>query len=1440
MKDCWKDYVDRPSFIHVMNALSALMHRFKNNDFDSRWQLSKPNTIPVTDNDKPTGSLAGKGDNDSGIDLDNPKLSKGLSLLHLQQGSPRHRVMNDECSSDSPASSRRFSNSSTADLFSSPISMKHRSPSLENLHGSLDNITGGNRKSGDVFESGEFSWFREQPRDSETNAKRYHYGNEQKLDFRLGLLSSNDGDVLWNNSQPLFQPDSLQEDSSLTRRIDSLGTDTEDEIWRKRIERGEFTEKVKEKSKSVADLMILTHIDCSESSESDSLPSFHSRQSSFNKQCRRGSKSNAPLSLLNSLSFGSESNLPVVEKDQEFQDTLKKIQIAKINGGDDSLTFVSLQTNSLTVARDREIANKVGHFLADEASKKRLHSSHIFPNNDAFARSDDSSSTENKLPLFDSKQDDADEVFVGCSESQTSSTSGNESKDTITFLENEARTFDSDEAPRNISSLVSDRSSVNANDEIESKPLDDSSPTVVNDSASISYDILCMSSSSNDVSSSPNDADSVVIGPSECHTLEYFKGLKTTLIDDKPEEECKDSADNRYESPRTLNDFLHDSNDDYFYKCDEIRQREVRFRSQYCDYCYVKCHYSNECLKCKDKYADDNCSCESFENLEKFRDCAALNSCPFQSDDSGRGTDQINSGDGSSDKSLEGSISVQMNEVKNRLEDVIAKFTADDSDNSCSSLEDDKEILDSYINRFQIAEVDDDVADNERFIVRVEEPDDSQKVNVENADSRRGSLFAISEENEISLSMEENTCVGFHSQSEDSGNFAESKSSSENTNFVKVEQLFFTVDPKLEKQIEEFKSVEPNSRLQNLDTGEILKIEENSDSGNGCTKSPEEETDISKENDLAYEISDILEGLSEPISLPYSVNEHADDESDASDSELLNSVSSNWLPSPIDDDYRLGFEMDEKFVEAIRNELLEKLPNTSTLAIVEPEEASTENTNITIEYNTYPSQLSPILEEEEYSSLSSVRSLCSSNDESECSSKKYFIPDDVLVVNTETNEASILDKTESSRKSFVRHKLNETYEIEENEDTVEIADNLDSDSLPTPDSLSPGTSSKTGAHLSYSSSESGNLSDVFLSPSSSKNFDEFDNDKSPCDARHLNTPENILYSPDMPRRNDYQKAMTNIDELLKKAERESEDGAFGNDESPDFIDPVRKSRDQSWLKSFFLPCNDTSSLVEFNSMSATSEAECRSLPADFKSENWPAIDELVTNSEETGTRPALNENIVDQTDSKEPSTVSNDENCKHYENSQVHESSVLRDNGELENHREKCPSNLSSEKADVLKLNEVKSSVGVPSKTLDSSHTKVKNSLALFGNTTKQIRNFQVSLVKDDSYTPTKTSPTSPKCIADSYLTDRLNSTSVQSSEKTWKTPINTFLNHQNLESFGLKEINVSDLMSTSFIESGSQDGSVDDKDDNNTKSDSESENGEVECTNDEFEWKVC
>jgi hypothetical protein len=55
-------------------------------------------------------------------------------------------------------------------------------------------------------------------------------------------------------------------------------SETEEESWRGRVERGAYTEKVKQKSKSVADLMVLVHIE----PDSDADLSLGPQVTSFN------------------------------------------------------------------------------------------------------------------------------------------------------------------------------------------------------------------------------------------------------------------------------------------------------------------------------------------------------------------------------------------------------------------------------------------------------------------------------------------------------------------------------------------------------------------------------------------------------------------------------------------------------------------------------------------------------------------------------------------------------------------------------------------------------------------------------------------------------------------------------------------------------------------------------------------------------------------------------------------------------------------------------------------------------------------------------------------------------------------------------------------------------------------------------------------------------
>nr|CAI5819803.1 unnamed protein product [Callosobruchus analis] len=109
----------------------------------------------------------------------------------------------------------------------------------------------------------------------------------------------------------------------------SSGSETEEENWRYKVERGAYTEKVRMKSRSVADLMVLTHVDYSESESETPLPSLDYRVNYKNVRL-------APANNLESanLTFGSEGNLLSVEN--TFQEELKKLKEERR----DSLLFV--------------------------------------------------------------------------------------------------------------------------------------------------------------------------------------------------------------------------------------------------------------------------------------------------------------------------------------------------------------------------------------------------------------------------------------------------------------------------------------------------------------------------------------------------------------------------------------------------------------------------------------------------------------------------------------------------------------------------------------------------------------------------------------------------------------------------------------------------------------------------------------------------------------------------------------------------------------------------------------------------------------------------------------------------------------------------------------------------------------------------------------------
>ncbi|XP_077300478.1 uncharacterized protein LOC143921179 [Arctopsyche grandis] len=150
------------------------------------------------------------------------------------------------------------------------------------------------------------------------------------LDFRLAKLENTYDET--SEVHPIFQTkyintgqdyDSLQDSSylptdSMNTKADELndsqlvrqsssGSETEDEIWKKRIEIGALTEKIKLKSKSVTDFMVLTHIDMD-------FTDLDSEDTSFTSDSKHSIVSSDKLKkkFKNDLP-PKESSLPVVE-----------------------------------------------------------------------------------------------------------------------------------------------------------------------------------------------------------------------------------------------------------------------------------------------------------------------------------------------------------------------------------------------------------------------------------------------------------------------------------------------------------------------------------------------------------------------------------------------------------------------------------------------------------------------------------------------------------------------------------------------------------------------------------------------------------------------------------------------------------------------------------------------------------------------------------------------------------------------------------------------------------------------------------------------------------------------------------------------------------------------------------------------------------------------
>ncbi|XP_019769544.2 uncharacterized protein LOC109544010 isoform X2 [Dendroctonus ponderosae] len=265
IKMCWSNKESRPQVAQIEFMLSDLyqVHRNTHNlgansDFDQRWESLKPNVTSNTD--KHTVN----------IEMQTKSISKQLS------------------------------------------------PSLNNLHGSLDNL------------------LCMQPLTK--NAKDMN--PEATLHFKLGSGTKQKTEELKESPIP---NDSLTD--SFNFKQASSGSDTEEENWRRKVERGAYSEKVRLKSRSVADLMVLTHVDYSESESETPMPSIDYKS---NRGPRKSNLENV------SLNFSSEGNLLSLE--DTFEQELKKMQVERR----DSLLFVpDNKSQNLSVLRELNSATEI-------------------------------------------------------------------------------------------------------------------------------------------------------------------------------------------------------------------------------------------------------------------------------------------------------------------------------------------------------------------------------------------------------------------------------------------------------------------------------------------------------------------------------------------------------------------------------------------------------------------------------------------------------------------------------------------------------------------------------------------------------------------------------------------------------------------------------------------------------------------------------------------------------------------------------------------------------------------------------------------------------------------------------------------------------------------------------------------------------------------------
>ncbi|KAK9500622.1 hypothetical protein O3M35_001856 [Rhynocoris fuscipes] len=563
MQICWRSE-NRASIDQVLSMLYYLKtNPFQESDFETRWKKLKPNTVPVVDNHTPIHSprhtelaqrphLQTKSEFDSGVDLEIKPTD------------------DNSCKTNTPMTISPQLSVTSEDIFQST---RKKSPSLTNLQGSLEDVS-----------LPYDSWL--QGVDTKTDEDRTFVRNISEaiknLDETLALektSSSSSGDSsLECQNKPLLEFKIGAEGTSTgisgERKSDS-SSDTEEETWRHRIERGEFTEKVKEKSKSVTDLMVLTHID-SEESENDSLPSL-TRQYSLKRNGNKGV-------TYTGIGFGSEGNIRNAVLGEELQEKLKSLTLWKT---EDQSFLVKRTSDTNTNNKNNFLVNTNSEtstskqndvFLVDNTKKltetfieKEINENSVFLENENNFLGENTDCVRGENTNYVNNITDNVNINVYVNNSVCTEEIENiiENNETVMKYEQNGINESSQDVDNDVPKII-----ITESENLDENELNISKENeIVIDIKPRKFIFVCKDETVDELNENKDDEDenlmelnecesTVILGSCEDYTLDYFKGLKTTF---SPTEQYSDEESDIKESSSTKEDTvrqLTDTNDD--------------------------------------------------------------------------------------------------------------------------------------------------------------------------------------------------------------------------------------------------------------------------------------------------------------------------------------------------------------------------------------------------------------------------------------------------------------------------------------------------------------------------------------------------------------------------------------------------------------------------------------------------------------------------------------------------------------------------------------------------------------------------------------------------------------------------------------------------------------------------------------------------------------